>query len=201
MKTFTIKGTEVTKGIDVMATAEMQIVGIPLGQGLHKSLSNQAYGTVLRLHNLDVISDPQDPQGAPGRIVKEVNRRDPRALLLIEAGLTSLLANWRRERLINNRVVREDVAITEAVGVEVLADYEDENGTQWLVALAPGASLRVKREGIINKGDFESLVVEWHGGWSPKATDDSRPDFLECRSDMRNWNLKVRPRYPFHHKQ
>ncbi len=172
MKTFTVKES-VQKGIYFnpedsqlcnWLREELKLLGVPR----------------ILLHNLDW----DDSQGL---LVKERLSNDRRALVCVQTaagvgGTIWLTSNVSREEWSEEkqRVTRLTLPIGEAVGVETLHVMEGEFGTEYLVAMQPGASLRIRRSGELG-GAPSGFTLLWNGRWSPSGD----------RLDPRNWGMSL----------
>lgn len=184
MKTFTVTET-IHKGIRLVKGQEL--AGIQIGQGITKSLEDLPEGTVLMLHNLDLVNaDNQMP-----RLVRELNPRDRAALVSVEvacgeSGSTKLYANTVSEKWdeTKKRVIREARPIEEAVGVTVHCSSMSDSGLQYLISMQPGSSFRVVRSGDL-QGAAPELVVLWNGRWDERAIQQGG------RSNTANWGMNL----------
>lgn len=196
MKTFTILGVnEVVKGIDVTINEDMKVFGIPLGQAFTQLLEEES--GIASLHQVDIYMDGENPE----RIIREPQVNDRRALLAVmlsagKGGDVLLTSDCFQEVFDEKakRVVRKLLPIEQAVGVKDMGSYAEEGTTRYLLALEPGARFRALRTGTLPAGEPQELVIKWHGGWNPKATDLKQvpEEFYRQRANIRNWRIEVR---------
>lgn len=200
MKVFTVTETgNVIKGVFVRKSSYMTLFGIPLGQGIHKDMEGDDDGAPSFLHSLDIV-ERTEPDGyvLPVRVVSEANRRDRRALIVIdlpagEGGETTLTSNEARSRWDENaqRVVRDVLPIEEAVGVSVFAEANSDNGKRFLVGMMPGASLRINRTGKLH-GEPPIMTLVWDARHNPSAVHkgaQTEEEFIAARANVKkNWN-------------
>lgn len=204
MKTFTVI-EQATKGItfNYDKEGENALFGIPMGQGILQPFQTAGLDRATALlQYLDVV-----PDGEYRRVVQEQRRNDRRALVLVETapgvdGTVKLFANTTTERYDEKagRVVR-DLNAFPPPGIEIIAERPGENeynGPEFLVAMMPGSSFRIVRNGNLRDSHTRSkvapeLVVVWNGRWSHGIEDDPAR-----RQDMKNWSLSVYTRKERH---
>lgn len=195
MKTFTVFGKKVVKGIEVTIEPNMELFGIPLGQTFTQALENEK-GTVT-LHQLDVHMNNENPE----RLIREAHSNDRRALVCLvlhpgKGGDVKLTSDCFTEVFDEKarRVLRKIMPLEQAVGVKYLGDFLKEDNHKYLISLEPGARFRALRTGTLPAGEPQELVIKWHGGWNPKATDLKQvpEEFYRQRANIRNWRIEVR---------
>lgn len=195
MKTFTVFGEKVVKGIDVPIEPNMELFGIPLGQAFTQVLENEE--GIATFHQLDVHMNGENPE----RLIRESHYNDRRALVCLmlqpgKGGDVKLTSDCFTEVFDEKarRVIRKVMPLEQAVGVKYLGDFLKEDSYRYLISLEPGAHFRVLRTGVLPTGEPAEIVIKWHGGWNPKATNMKQvpEEFYRQRANMRNWRLEVR---------
>lgn len=186
MKTFKITEGAVVKGIDVRTGPDMRLFGIPLGQGLHKELESVPEGKPARLHFLDIVEEELAGEIVPTRAVLG-HHKDRRALVLLDMpGIVSLASDIPRD-VLNEKTGRVqrifNPPISEAVGVQVLASGEADDGPRFLVRMQPGSAFKILRRRGVPRG----FSLRWEGDWK----------FMNFTSikeveDMTNWRMRLR---------
>lgn len=161
MKTFTVT-EKPGVGFRVNKADAMSLFSIPMGQGIEKALEGAPEGATVLLTNLDLAGE-----GEEMRFTREIDRGDVTALVAVETaagvgGTTALFSNVVEERLKGRRVERVARPIEYALGVKVIRTVTTDEGTSYLVSMAPGASFKIMRTGSLEGGDPE-LVVLWNG--------------------------------------